>query len=63
MILPSERVTIFHSRYQINVFRIDKTFAEDTSTITARGSAGTMVSLRTGDAGHTMHGMAQARKG
>jgi hypothetical protein len=61
--LPNEPGMIFHSRYQTNVFQIDKIFIGDTLTITARGSAGTTVVTRRGDAGRMMHSMGQVRKG
>jgi hypothetical protein len=61
--LPNGPGMIFHSRYQTSVFQIDEIFIGDTLTITARGSAGTTVITRRGDAGRMMHNMGQVRKG
>jgi hypothetical protein len=54
---------ISHSRYHSNVFLMDEIFGEDMLMITARGSAGTTVSMRRGDAEHLVHGMGQVQKG
>jgi len=62
-ILPIAFGMIFHSRCLMNVFPIDGIFGEDTSTITAPGSAGTTASTLTTGAGREMHVMGLGRKG
>jgi hypothetical protein len=60
---PNELAMISHSRYHSNVFLMDEIFSEDMLMITARGSVGTTVSMRTGDAEHLVHGMGRVQKG
>lgn len=61
--LPNELDMNFHSRYPINVFQINEMLYGDTSTITARGSAGITAIMRIGDVGLMMHDMDLVRKG